>query len=85
MRDFMTDSSLQRAADLHEHVPPDWYHQSINRNLLQRFWHTRRFRTIAPLMEPGKRILDIGCVDGVFWKVILDSSGANEVIGMDVL
>jgi len=77
---------LKSAADLHSHVPPDWYYRSIKENIFQRFWHTRRFEEVAKLIEPsGGRILDIGSADGTFSKVILDKSKADELVGIDVL
>lgn len=74
------------AERMHENVPPDWYFTSIRTNFLQRFWHKTRFKEVAKLIEktPGK-ILDVGSADGVFTKVILDRSGASEIIGLDVL
>lgn len=74
------------AAELHENVPPNWYFISIRRNPFQRFWHQRRFEEVAKFIEPtGGRILDIGSADGMFTKVILDKSNAEEIIGIDVL
>lgn len=74
------------AQDLHENVPPDWYFDSIKRNLGQRFWHTRRFVEVEKLIEPtGGKILDIGCADGVFTKKTLDKSKADKIVGIDVL
>lgn len=79
-------TKIKSAQDLHHSVPPDWYFRSLKENVLQRYWHTRRFREVEGLIEhtPG-RILDIGCADGVFTKVILDRSRAKEIVGMDVL
>lgn len=38
------------------------------------------------LIEPVKgKILDVGCADGVFSKLILDKSKASEITGIDVL
>lgn len=77
---------IRKAAHLHENVPPDWYYSSIKENLLQRYWHERRFREVGKLVEPtGGVILDIGCADGVFTEVILRTSNAKKVIGIDVL
>lgn len=75
----------QSAADLHRHVPPDWYFQSIRKNVFQRFWHTRRFENVSRVIQPADRMLDIGCADGVFSKVILEKANARELIGVDVL
>lgn len=82
----MARKKAKTAAQLHEKVPPDWYHQSIRKNKGQKFWHTTRFKKVGELIEPnGGRILDIGSADGVFTKVILDKSKADKIIGIDVL
>lgn len=74
------------AEELHQNVPPDWYFASIKRNILQRYWHMRRFKKISELIEPvNGKILDIGSADGVFSKVLLDSTQARSLTGIDVL
>ncbi len=81
------DTQNKTAKELHKNVPPDWYYQSIKRNLFQRYWHQRRFSEVTKLIEenPKAKILDIGSADGVFTKVILEKSNAREIIGIDVL
>ena len=80
------DKSTQSASDLHRNVPPDWYFRSIKRNIGQRFWHNTRFKEVEKSTDKVEGyILDIGCADGVFTKIILDVSGAKEIIGIDVL
>jgi ubiquinone/menaquinone biosynthesis C-methylase UbiE len=77
---------VKSAVELHENVPPDWYHRSIKENAFQRFWHGRRFKEVKKLVEPVQgKILDIGSADGVFTKVILDNSKAKTIIGIDFL
>lgn len=79
-------NGIKRAASLHKNVPPDWYTRSIRENILQRFWHTARFKEIGRLIPVTRgRILDIGCADGTFTKVILENSKAKKIIGIDVL
>ncbi|MFZ5932583.1 MAG: class I SAM-dependent methyltransferase [Patescibacteria group bacterium] len=74
------------AEELHEQVPPNWYYQSIKLDPLQRYWHKKRFKEVTKMIEPtGGRVVDIGCADGVFSKVIFDRSKADEFIGIDVL
>jgi ubiquinone/menaquinone biosynthesis C-methylase UbiE len=74
------------AVDLHGNVPPDWYYQSIRVDILQRYWHKRRFKEVSELIGPvSGQILDIGSADGVFSKVILDKSKAKGLVGIDVL
>lgn len=76
----------EKAAQLHANVPPDWYHQSLRVDILQRFWHKRRFEEISKLIEPVKgEVLDVGCADGTFSRVILDKTKASKLIGIDVL
>jgi len=78
--------TLQQAAHLHENVPPDWYYRSLKENHFQRYWHTRRFQEAIKLIEKVKgEVLDIGCADGVFTKVILDGTKATKITGIDVL
>lgn len=74
------------AAELHRNVPKNWYFESIKVDLLQRFWHMKRFKEVSRVITPVKgEILDIGCNDGTFSKVILDASGAKKITGMDVI
>lgn len=79
-------NSQKSAVELHEQVPPNWYYQSLQVDPLQRYWHKRRFEEISKLIEPIQgNVLDIGCADGMFSKVILDKSKAKKLIGIDVL
>jgi 2-polyprenyl-6-hydroxyphenyl methylase/3-demethylubiquinone-9 3-methyltransferase len=79
-------NDLEFAIELHEQVPANWYYQSIKIDPFQRFWHKRRFEEVSKLIEPvNGKVLDIGCADGMFSKVILDKSQAKKLIGIDVL
>lgn len=79
-------ATAKKAAELHKDVPPDWYARSIRENILQKFWHTTRFREIEKIVEPTKgNVLDIGSADGTFTKIILEKSRARKVYGIDVL
>lgn len=74
------------AAELHKNVPPDWYARSIKENILQRLWHTTRFREVGRMIpRTAGKILDIGCADGTFTKVILENSKTKKIVGIDVL
>jgi len=73
------------AAELHCHVPQDYYERSIRVNPLQRFWHFQRFAQIAKICPSVKgRVLDIGSADGTFSKVIVDKTGAKKLLGIDI-
>ena len=83
---FKKENSLKFAADLHDGVPPNWYYQSFKVDPLQKYWHKRRFGEVSKVLEPvNGRVLDIGCADGMFSKVIFDKTGARQYLGMDVL
>src|SRR3972149_11390156 len=79
-------NSQKSAVELHEHVPPNWYFQSLRVDPLQRYWHKRRFEEIGKLIEPvDGEVLDVGSADGMFSKVILDKSRAKKLIGVEVV
>lgn len=74
------------AEDLHKNVPENWYFESIKVDSLQRFWHKRRFFNVSKVIETVEgKVLDIGCNDGTFTKIILDKSHASGVVGIDVV
>ncbi|MBN1168603.1 class I SAM-dependent methyltransferase [Candidatus Woesebacteria bacterium] len=78
--------SKKTAEELHENVPPDWYYRSIKENILQRYWHKRRFEEVQKLIDKvDGKVLDIGSADGVFSRVILRNTKAKKLIGIDVL
>lgn len=80
------NATMKEAIKLHKNTPPNWYFQSLRVDPFQRYWHTTRFTEVSNLIEPtGESILDIGCADGVFSKVICDKSHADKFIGMDVI
>ncbi|MBI4039716.1 class I SAM-dependent methyltransferase [Candidatus Daviesbacteria bacterium] len=74
------------AYHLHENIPPGYYRQGIRRNLLQKIWHTNRFGAVSDFVMPTRgEILDIGCADGTFSQVILEKTGAEKLVGIDVV
>lgn len=78
---------LKQAADLHQHVPPDWYERSMRVNLFQRFWHLRRMSALRRFAKPvpAGEVVDIGSADGVLTAVIAEATGAARVRGIDAL
>jgi ubiquinone/menaquinone biosynthesis C-methylase UbiE len=77
---------IREARELHEKTPPNWYYESIKVDFFQRIWHKARFYNVSRVIEQiGGKVLDIGCADGTFSKVILERSKASELIGIDVL
>lgn len=82
----MSKTSTQIALELHEGVPPNWYWESLRVDPFQRYWHKRRFEEVRRLIEPvSGLVLDVGSADGIFSKVILDTTRAKKLIGIEVL
>ena len=75
----------KRAAELHGRVPHDWYARSIKENILQNFWHKRRFEVVSNMITPASSVLDIGCNDGTFTMIIAKKTRASRVCAVDVL
>jgi ubiquinone/menaquinone biosynthesis C-methylase UbiE len=77
---------IEEAARLHHNVPPNYYEESIKKNIFQRFWHFQRFKNISKISTPVKgAILDVGCADGTFSEIIFKKTKAEKIIGIDVL
>jgi len=76
---------MKARAQFHQDTPAGWYYKSIKVDLLQRYWHKRRFKEIEKLLErTAGNILDIGCADGVFSKVVFDKTKAKQLTGIDI-
>lgn len=79
-------AGIGEARELRENTPANWYYESIKVDFFQRLWHRTRFNNVSEVIEQiGGRVLDIGCADGIFSKVILEKSKTNNLIGIDVL
>ena len=71
--------------DLHEHVPANWYFESLKKDPFQKLWHSTRFREVKKVSTDAEVVLDVGCADGVFSKVILKATKAKKLTGLDVV
>ena len=71
--------------DLHQHVPANWYFESLKKDQLQKFWHNTRFREVKKVATPAESVLDVGCADGVFSQVIFRATQPKKFIGLDVV
>lgn len=78
-------NSKKIAIDLHEHVPANWYYESLKVDPFQKFWHKSRFSAVKNVSEKVSLVLDVGCADGVFTNVILNTTKASKIIGLDVI
>lgn len=69
----------------HEDVPPNFYDNALETNLIQRVWHTMRFRWIARLVSKvNGRILDIGCDGATLTEIVAAKSGTQDAVGIDI-
>lgn len=71
---------------IHKAVPSDYYQSGIKRNLLQRYWHTRRFNLISrelAALNLDAPVLDLGCHSGDLTAVVARASG-QPVVGIDI-
>jgi len=73
------------AEDLHEHVPPNWYYESLKKDFFQRMWHMSRFKEVKKVSEQANFVLDVGCADGIFTNIILKATDADKIVGLDVV
>ncbi|MCX6705717.1 MAG: class I SAM-dependent methyltransferase [Candidatus Woesebacteria bacterium] len=68
-----------------ENNPPNWYQESIRVDLFQRFWHRKRFNEVSRVIDPIKgKVLDVGCNDGTFSKIIFEKTKTKELVGIDL-
>lgn len=71
--------------DLHEHVPANWYFESLKKDPFQKLWHSTRFREVRKVTTHADSVLDVGCADGVFSNVIFRKANPKRFIGLDVV
>ena len=67
-------------------VPPDYYQTGIKSNLLQRFWHSQKLKTLKLILGKKKfgTILDVGCASGSMTNEISKLFPKSKIIGIDV-
>lgn len=67
-------------------VPPDYYQKRINKNFLQRYWHTQKILTLKKLLgrKSFKKILDDGCASGAMANEISKIFPKAKITGIDV-
>lgn len=68
-----------------EQVPVDFYQKGVERNLLQRIWHTNKLRVVLSLIDfTPKKVLDVGCASGWFLSNIAKKFPKASYYGIDV-
>ncbi len=71
---------------LHEEVPANYYDNAIKKNILQKFWHRRRFMQAKKYLKTieARQILDVGCNSGTFTKQIYNVFPESKIYGIDI-
>jgi len=74
--------------DHHNAIPFDFYHKGIEKNILQKVWHEKRFALILDAFSsvgigPKDAVLELGCNTGYILEKIAQKTHA-KVIGMDI-
>ena len=66
-------------------VPIDYYDRGINKNLLQKIWHTNKLRIFKQLTKDyrPKKILDVGCASGIMTNQIAKIFSSSKIYGID--
>jgi ubiquinone/menaquinone biosynthesis C-methylase UbiE len=71
---------------LHEEVPANYYDNAIQKNVLQKFWHNKRFIQAKKYLKAikARQILDIGCNSGTFTRQIYNVFPKSKIYGIDI-
>ena len=79
------DEHRHELKEIHEDVPPDFYDTSVKNNLIQRYWHGRRFQEVAKLAtEVNGKLLDVGCDGGTLTEKVAARARPERVVGVDI-
>lgn len=71
--------------DILNQVPRDYYYQGIKSNILQKYWHKKKWRELKKHLDglSNKKLLDIGCADGTTTYQIYKNFKNNIITGLD--
>jgi len=79
------DAHRHELKEIHEDVPPDFYDTSVRNNLIQRYWHGRRFAEVAKLAtKVNGKLLDVGCDGGTLTEKVAARARPQSVVGLDI-
>lgn len=74
-----------KLAEIHGNISPDHYDLAIKTNLLQKFWHWKRFKEISQIITPTGGIMgDIGCHSGLLTQKIAEILKPEKIYGIDI-
>lgn len=68
-------------------VPPNYYDVGIEKNLLQKMWHTRKLAEVIKLIPTNPRknpkVLDIGCSSAILTAHVARHLPKSKIVGLD--
>lgn len=66
-------------------VPPDYYHRGVKTNMLQQYWHNKKWQKLKGALSGigNSKLLDIGCADGTTTLQINKMFKNMQVYGID--
>ena len=68
-----------------ETVPPDYYETGMRTNILQKIWHTWKWKTLEGLLDGvSGNILDIGCAGGMLTAKMQQELPQAHLTGIDL-
>lgn len=67
------------------HVPADYYHKGVKSNFLQKYWHTKKWKTLEKFLrnQSSGKLLDVGCADGTTTLQIHKNFPKLKITGID--
>lgn len=79
---FMKKHSLTKILN---QVPVNYYERGVQKNLLQRIWHSRKYKILVEFIDKDiKNILDVGCASGHVSSRIKHAFPNASVVGVDL-
>ena len=68
----------------YDSIPPGYYYQAmLTGRPSQRFWHRKKFESVAAMILPSSKVLDLGCGPGSFLSILGKKDGVFGV-GLDI-
>ena len=66
-------------------VPPDYYHRGVKTNVLQQYWHNKKWKKLEKTLGGigNSKLLDIGCADGTTTHQLHKMFKNMQVNGID--
>lgn len=75
----------QKLSQHYSDIPVDYYEDGISHNLLQKFWHGRKFLAIEEMVRGiNGKVLDLGCHSGFLTNQLQQITKSKEVFGVDI-